>query len=154
MQDFGREKMCLTIHNKKNLPNGLFLLTLRKEKFSGKNYETGTCRTNSIGFGNLDYSFSRSYNLKAAELVRKLGISFHFRHYQSAVNDKFWTFNEDFEIEFRPNSYYIPLLDKELDYNELTTNEDMEKIQNALAKAIIDKYQDGIVQNNPYRWRL
>lgn len=125
-----------------------------KRKFSGKNYETGTCRTNSIGFGNLDYSFSRSYNLKAAELVRKLGISFHFRHYQSAVNDKFWTFNEDFEIEFRPNSYYIPLLDKELDYNELITNEDMEKIQNALAKAIIDKYQDGIVQNNPYRWRL
>ena len=26
------------IHHKKNLPNGLFLLTLRKEKFSGKNY--------------------------------------------------------------------------------------------------------------------
>ena len=31
MQDFGREKMCLTIHNKKNLPIGLYLLTLRKE---------------------------------------------------------------------------------------------------------------------------
>lgn len=108
----------------------------------------------SLSQNNLDYSFSRSYNLKATELVRKLGISFHFRHYQSAVNDKFWTFNEDFVIEFRPDSYYISLLNKELDYNELITNEDMEKIQNALAKAIIDKYQDGIVQNNPYRWRL
>ncbi len=96
-------------------------------------------------------SYSRPYDKKNLELTSILGISIKFIHYQCSYNDKQWHFQEDFEILFRKDSYYIPLVDAEYDYTAAPTQSQLELIYQTMTNKIVAKYKEGKQKNSPQR---
>ena len=118
------------------------------EKSRGERLYTGAFKKED-----LEWFFEKNKHIEDAKLIRKLGVAFYFKHFQSSNFDKTWRFDVSLGIEMRQNTYYIPLINKELAYGEYISGDDIATIENYLTNKILEDYNSGSIKNGTTIYR-